>query len=118
MASGVHDVSDGGLAIAAAEMAIEGGLGCTLELPSDSDELSVLFGESANRVLLAVSSAQQETLTALAHRHEVPIARLGVAGGNRFRLGSHIDLEVEEIRAIWTNAIPDLVHGDPGTLIP
>jgi phosphoribosylformylglycinamidine synthase len=58
-----HDLSEGGLAVAAAEMALGGGLGLTLELArvsraardSESDEDTVrLFSESTTRFLVEV----------------------------------------------------------------
>jgi phosphoribosylformylglycinamidine synthase len=55
-----HDLSEGGLGVAVAEMCIAGGLGATLHLPAVpredglEDDLAVLFSESAPRYLLEV----------------------------------------------------------------
>lgn len=116
--SGVHDVSDGGFAVAAAELAISSGAGCTLELPAGVDHLSGLFAESANRVICAVRPERAHELADAAGRHGVPLLRCGAVGGDRFRIGEVIDVAVEEISTQWRDAIPNAVHGDPATLIP
>ena len=55
LVASAHDLSDGGLAVAAAEACLAGGLGATLELPAGGVRLDrVLFGESAGRVLVSV----------------------------------------------------------------
>ncbi len=48
-----HDLSEGGLAVALAEMCIGGRLGCRIELDSD-DIISALFSESNGRLLVEV----------------------------------------------------------------
>ena len=58
----VHDVSDGGIACAAAEMALAGGVGvsfCAPE-PGEDSELTQLFGERPASYLIAVSDDQLE----------------------------------------------------------
>ena len=51
-----HDLSEGGLAVAAIEMAMAGGLGMTLEIaPGDLDATTLLFSESNTRFLVEVT---------------------------------------------------------------
>jgi phosphoribosylformylglycinamidine synthase II len=76
-----HDLSEGGLAVAAAEMAFAGGLGMDLELSSlrhnsGIDEAAVLlFSESNTRFLVEVPSRQSQEFEALFA--ELSWARLG-----------------------------------------
>ena len=51
LVDGVHDVSDGGLAVALAEMAVKSGTGCRVNGISGIKEL---FGEGPSRVVLSV----------------------------------------------------------------
>ena len=51
----VHDLSDGGLVAAAAEMALASNVGITLELPSKLPDHALLFGEDQGRYLLALA---------------------------------------------------------------
>ena len=106
-----HDLSEGGLAVAAAEMAFAGGLGVHIELsrvprdPSvmEDTEIVSLFAESNTRFLCEVTpemAAVFETaMSNIAH------ARIGeVTGTRRFvaSLGSPlIDLSIEHLKEVW-----------------
>jgi phosphoribosylformylglycinamidine synthase len=63
-ANAVHDVSEGGIACAAAEMALASGIGVKLQYDYDwkadgcANEGALLFGEDSGRYLFAMSSAQ------------------------------------------------------------
>ena len=52
-----HDLSEGGLGVAAAEMAFAGGLGMRLELPAAAglDDVALLWSESPTRWLVEVA---------------------------------------------------------------
>jgi phosphoribosylformylglycinamidine synthase len=74
-ASLVHDVSEGGVAVALAEAALWSGLGASLEL--DDDPLT-LFGEVGGQVIVAVSSGQVEPDPT---GGDVDVRRIGTVGG-------------------------------------
>ena len=107
-----HDCSEGGLAVAIAEMAFAGGLGANLELstklakdsPAENDR-SLLFSESNARILLEVTSsdaAQLEEIFA-----GLPLTRIGeVTQGPQLSIkglsGDEIIGEnIEELRRVW-----------------
>lgn len=77
------DLSDGGLALAAFEMAEAAGVGVTLE----SKDTGVLFGEDQARYLLAVNFDAAEALMAAAGQVGVPIQTVGRFGGDDVTLG-------------------------------
>ena len=57
-----HDVSDGGLLVAIAEMALAGGIGAAIEAPRGSGRRAVaawLFGEDQGRYIIAVPAAER-----------------------------------------------------------
>ena len=56
----VHDISDGGLAVALAEMAIAGGIGASIELPASLPEHGFLFGEDQARYILTAGPESAE----------------------------------------------------------
>ena len=116
-----HDVAEGGLAVALAEMAVQapaGADGCDVTLPAGSGRLDArLFGEDQSRILVAVSEDALHRLQALAARFQVPLLRLGrVTGEGRFRLRVAeperpegkllIDLPVAELRREWQEGLP------------
>jgi phosphoribosylformylglycinamidine synthase subunit PurL len=72
--SAAHDVSDGGLAVALAELALHSGVGAELELDGDVLEW---FGEGSGR---AIAACPPERVEALAG---TPLRRLGVVGGEK-----------------------------------
>ena len=71
--SAVHDVSDGGLLVALAEMAMASGIGCQLEGIGDH---FTAFGEDQARYV--VTSAVAETIQAAG----IPMTRIGTTGGD------------------------------------
>ena len=77
------DLSDGGLALAAFEMAEAAGIGVTL----DAKDIGQLFGEDQARYLVAVAPENLAALTAAADRAGVPLHRAGSFGGPDVRLG-------------------------------
>ncbi|HKI58534.1 MAG TPA: phosphoribosylformylglycinamidine synthase subunit PurL [Trueperaceae bacterium] len=84
-----HDISEGGLAVALAEMAMAGGRGLDASLPSEPGvrDDALLFGEAPARVLLAVpGESAAERAEALCRAAGVPCLRLGVSGGDALRL--------------------------------
>ncbi len=84
LARAASDLSDGGLALAAFEMADSAGIGMELE----SGDLAFLFGEDQARFLLAVTPAGIEPLMAAGHKLGVPLRVVGRFGGDSVRLGA------------------------------
>lgn len=104
MVQAVTDLSDGGLALAAFEMAETAGIGVTL----DDGSTPQAFGEDQARYLVACSFDQAEALMVAAARAEVPVATVGRFGGDRVRIGqSQADLaELSHIfRTAFANAV-------------
>jgi phosphoribosylformylglycinamidine synthase len=59
LVASAHDLSDGGLAVAAAEGCIASGLGAQLELPASAARLDrLLFAEGGARILVSVAPGQ------------------------------------------------------------
>ena len=78
------DVSDGGLALAAFELAAASGIGLHL----DSADTATLFGEDQARYLVACNFDKAEALMGQAARAGVPIASVGRFTGTTLRIGS------------------------------
>ena len=76
-----HDLSEGGLAIAAAEMAIAGRLGIDLDLDAfgsvDFSDLTLLFSESNTRFLVETSPDHAEAFEKILQHAGLPVFRLG-----------------------------------------
>ena len=77
------DLSDGGLALAAFELAEAAGIGITL----NTSDTATLFGEDQARYLIACTAAQADTLTSAAKTANVTLAQVGTAGGTNITFG-------------------------------
>jgi phosphoribosylformylglycinamidine synthase len=106
-----HDVSDGGLLVAIAEMALAAGIGAELEgLEAPPAALAgLLFGEDQGRYVLEVGASEAEVLAQEAARRSVPLRRLGRVGGDALTLpGGHI-ISVAEMRRVHEAGLPALM---------
>ena len=75
-----HDLSEGGLAVAAAEMAMAGGLGMKIDISQAATDLNNtqrLFSESNTRFLVETTPANAEEFQQLLQSADVPVCRLG-----------------------------------------
>ncbi len=93
------DLADGGLALAAFEMAEAAGLGLCLD-PAD---IPTLYGEDQARYLVACSTAQALKLEAVATAAGVPLARVGNFGGTTVRLGTD-QAPLADLSALYRSA--------------
>jgi phosphoribosylformylglycinamidine synthase len=81
LASAVHDVSDGGLLVALAEMAMASGLGAALEAAPIAAH-AFWFGEEQGRYVVTTAAAAAEGIIARAGAAGVPLRRIGTTGGD------------------------------------
>ncbi len=114
LVNSAHDLSEGGLGVALAECAINGGMGAKVVLPGEVDPLTAIFSESQSRILLTVSPGNLVALENLCHQHGVPYAVLGTVEGDRLvavdQRGQRVlDLAVTEMTKRWREAIPCLI---------
>ncbi len=72
-----HDLSHGGLAVAAAEACFGSGLGAELDLATALPAARTLFSESAPRVLASIPPGEEGPVLAAARRLGVPAAVMG-----------------------------------------
>jgi phosphoribosylformylglycinamidine synthase len=104
-----HDCSDGGLAVALAEMSFSNfhaaGQGARINLPAADFPAGVLFGEYQSRILVTLDEAHWGALQKIAAGHEVKLLRLGTTAGDRLTIqdgGSIlVDEPVAELESIW-----------------
>ena len=107
--AGVHDVSEGGLGVALAEMAVRAGVGCRV---AGIATHAHLFSEAPSRVVLAVAPERVDAVVARADAAGVPATMLGRGGGDRVVVDGLVDEPLERLAAAWRDAIPAAVAGD------
>ncbi len=94
-----HDLSDGGLLVAVAEMAIAGGVGATLfPGPEGIAPHAFWFGEDQARYLLAVPDGR--SMLAAANAAGVPAMLIGRSGGADLTLPGALSISVARLRAV------------------
>jgi phosphoribosylformylglycinamidine synthase len=89
---GVHDVGEGGLAVALAEMAIGGGVGFDVDGVTGP---AALFGEAPSRVVLAVRPQREAEVREHAAASNCSVVWLGVAGGNVLRFAGEFEVSLQ-----------------------
>ncbi len=97
--SAATDLSDGGLALAAFEMADASGLGVTLDVSG----IDHLFGEDQARYLIACGFDQAEALMVAAAQAGVPVAQVGRFGGDQVSFGG-VSAPLAELSGLYRSA--------------
>jgi len=100
-----HDVSDGGLLVAVAEMALAGGVGVRLSTgPRDIPGHAYWFGEDQGRYVLAV--ADTPALLRAAEAAGVPAVRIGHSGGADLTVPDGGTISLARLRAAHERFFP------------
>jgi phosphoribosylformylglycinamidine synthase len=115
------DISDGGLAVAAAEATFGHQIGATLALQNDGSVFS-LFGEPAGEVLVTCDPSDFELVQKVASEYgSVTVVPLGTTGGTKLQIsGAGPDLvsrnliseDVPILHESWSGALQSALSGD------
>jgi phosphoribosylformylglycinamidine synthase len=108
--SAVHDISDGGLLVALAEMALAGGIGVDLEAaPEETPAHAFGFGEDQGRYVVAaadVASVLQEAETA-----GIPARIVGKVTSRALKLPGEAPLTLDALRRAHERWLPEFMGG-------
>jgi phosphoribosylformylglycinamidine synthase len=102
-----HDVSDGGLLVALAEMAMAGEVGCALAV--SSVEPSFWFGEDQARYVVTVRDA--DAFEAVASENGIPHVLLGRTGGTAIVMADKSKIELSVLREGYDRWLPNYMAG-------
>ena len=102
-----HDISEGGLAVTAFEMAKRSGVGLSLDLSKvHEDAFVAAFSESASRVLVATTADRVDTLLHRAEECGVPAVVVGQTNDSgELELGEE-SIAVAALREAWSATLP------------
>jgi phosphoribosylformylglycinamidine synthase len=110
--SAVHDISDGGLLVAVAEMALAGGLGVALEAaPEGRPAHAVWFGEDQGRYLVAAAPDEAARILQEAAKAGIPARRVGKAAGDALKLPGEAPLLLGSLRTAHERWLPAFMGG-------
>jgi len=110
----VHDLSDGGLAVALAEMAMAGKIGATLTMDLGAVPHATLFGEDQARYLLTAAPEEAQRILADAKAAGVQASHIGTTGGTDLHLPGEAALALDRLFHAHEDWFPAyMAGGDP-----
>ena len=105
-----HDISDGGLAVAIAEMCIASRMGAQIDLPTGGNLHGWAFGEDQARYVVATTDPQ--ALLTAAKAAGVPAAAIGsTIGGGELQFGDEGVISIQDLIDQVEATIPELMQG-------
>ncbi len=106
----VHDISDGGLLVALAEMAMAGGVGASIAF--DGEAVRFCFGEDQGRFIISAPPYGGAAIMADAKAAGVPAVLLGETGGGRIAVVGQGGVTVAELRHAHESWLPAYMGAD------
>jgi phosphoribosylformylglycinamidine synthase len=107
-----HDLADGGLAVAVAEMCLASGMGAQVTVPSEAPAvIAWLFGEDQARYLLAVPPGVERDILHRASEEGVVARTIGRTGGDALTLGAAPAISIESLRVATEGWLPSYMDG-------
>ena len=110
--SACHDVSDGGLLVAVAEMAMAGNIGARLFDEQDAPDHAMLFGEDQSRYVLTAGTEQAEAIMIEAEAAAIPAHLIGRTGGDALHCGAVLAISLETLRNAHESWFPAYMDGE------
>jgi phosphoribosylformylglycinamidine synthase subunit PurL len=108
LAESAHDLSDGGLAIAASESCTST-IGAKLHIPRGVSPELDLFGEAPSRILITTTNPQQVEQIML--QHDVEGCVIGVTIGGQLQIGYEdrmlVNVATEDLKRVFETALPN-----------
>ncbi len=111
LVTAAHDLSDGGLLVALAEMAIASRIGAVLEAPPGVPPHAFWFGEDQARYVVTAQDA--EAVVQLATVAGVPLLRLGATGGRALVIADERPLRVGDLVSRFEDWLPAYMAASP-----
>ncbi|WP_338719653.1 phosphoribosylformylglycinamidine synthase subunit PurL [Devosia sp. XK-2] len=112
-----HDLSDGGLGVALAEMAIAGEIGATVTDVEGHDPILTFFGEDQGRYLVTLNlDPQGEEIAKLWKEAEtlgIFAPWIGTTGGTTLTLGGAAPIAIATLKATHESWFPSFMEGEP-----
>ena len=110
VASAAHDVSDGGLLVALAEMAMAGGIGAELDRAPLTAH-AFWFGEDQGRYVVTVKPSVAEKVLSRARSCGIPARQLGFTGTDALTLQDERPIPVAKLRERFESWLPAYMAG-------
>lgn len=109
--SACHDLSDGGLLIALAEMCFPQSIGAEVIFPEGVQAHAFAFGEDQARYLLAIPSEHAQVIADEARAKNIPILHLGRTGGDKLIVEGLMAEKLATLRTLNESWVPAYMKG-------
>jgi len=111
-ATAVHDVSDGGLLVALAEMAMASGIGAALDAaPEQTLPHAWWFGEDQARYIVTVPVDHLLTVMSKLKAVGVPCAEIGKTGGDALVIEGEAPVAISKLKEGFESWLPNYMAG-------
>ena len=94
----MHDISDGGLVAALADMALASRIGCKIELPREVEAHVALFAEDQARYVVTCRPMDAHPLLSAAEDAGIPAARIGTVTGSGLIVMGEASISLNKLR--------------------
>jgi phosphoribosylformylglycinamidine synthase II len=112
LVTAVHDVSDGGLLVAIAEMAMASGIGARLYgQPMGMASHAFWFGEDQARYVIAAKPSEAEAIVARCKAADIPVRRIGSTAGDALTLPGERPILVTALSERFEGFLPAYMAG-------
>jgi phosphoribosylformylglycinamidine synthase len=111
LVTAAHDLSDGGLLVALAEMAMASRIGVVLEAPPGAPAHAFWFGEDQARYVVTAKDA--EIVAQRAKAAGVPLLRLGATGGRVLAVAGERPLPIGDLLSRFEDWLPAYMAASP-----
>jgi phosphoribosylformylglycinamidine synthase subunit PurL len=109
----VHDVSDGGLAVALAECCImnkENVLGCKIDVSYIDRKDFYLFGESQSRYIVSAGKNNLDMIKNISSKNGIEITEIGITTKENFIINNEIELSLDKLLDAYYNSLHKIME--------
>lgn len=99
-----HDISDGGIAVALAEMTFKNNIGCKVSIESNLRVDEILFSETSG-FLLEASDENIDNITKCFSEYDLEVFVIGKTVSNNIMINDALNISIEQGRDAWENGL-------------
>ena len=99
-----HDIADGGIASALAEMTFRNSIGCSVNIKSNLSPDKILFSETGG-FILEVLPKNIDTIKSVFSNYGLDVFEIGSTGGESIQINGITDISVVDTKKAWTNGL-------------
>lgn len=104
-----HDLSNGGLALGLAKLAMASDIGIVGMIDDDLPKTATLFAEDQARYLIAVDAENEAIVHETIIKSGLKLSKIGVCAGDSLEIAGALNLKISKMRDAWENWLPQFM---------